>query len=283
MELSQLLNEIRAHYEKLITSSRMETDLAQNSTQLEDEACERMNTDEEALKAARAELKEARRQWQSLQVEIESLQAMEKGLENSLQATEQQYKVQLQNLATVIKGLEEELQEVRWEIENQLQEHEILLNTKMKLECEIATYRSLLEKEESRFYGSCVEGKGKRNPSKKDAPSLSGFAVAALERCLEKKIETVTMQEVLDGKILRESAEGHGRIQTEKVDEVIKEWEGSFFKDNPRLRKKSVSLRFDLHLAATDEGCSQTKHDSLPDIEVRLVMKRSQSIPSIKS
>lgn len=71
-------------------------------------------------------------------------------------------------------------------------------------------------------------------------------------------------------------------FRTERVDEVIKEWEGSFFKDNPRLRKKSVSLRFDLHLAATDEGCLQTKQDNLPDIEVRLIMRRSCSIPSIK-
>lgn len=71
-------------------------------------------------------------------------------------------------------------------------------------------------------------------------------------------------------------------VRTEKVDEVIKEWEGSFFKDNPRLRKKSVSLRFDLHLAATDEGCLQSGQDNLPDIEVRLIMRRSCSIPSIK-
>lgn len=35
-----------------------------------------MDKDEEALKAARAELKEARRQWHHLQVEIESLHAV---------------------------------------------------------------------------------------------------------------------------------------------------------------------------------------------------------------
>lgn len=35
-----------------------------------------MDKDEEALKAAQAELKEARRQWHHLQVEIESLQAV---------------------------------------------------------------------------------------------------------------------------------------------------------------------------------------------------------------
>ena len=69
--------------------------------------------------------------------------------------------------------------------------------------------------------------------------------------------------------------------RTEKIDKVIKQWEGSFFQGNPKLRKKSVSLRFDLHMAAADEGCAQTKQDSLPDVEVRLVMKRSRSIPTI--
>lgn len=69
--------------------------------------------------------------------------------------------------------------------------------------------------------------------------------------------------------------------RTEKIDKVIKQWEGSFFRGNPKLRKKSVSLRFDLHMATADEGCAQTKQDSLPDVEVRLIMKRSRSIPTI--
>lgn len=77
--------------------------------------------------------------------------SQEKGLERSLRATEQQYHVQLQHLEAEIECLEKELLEVRRGIEKQLQEHEILLNTRMKLEEEIATYRSLLEQEESRY------------------------------------------------------------------------------------------------------------------------------------
>lgn len=75
----------------------------------------------------------------------------EKGLERSLRATEQQYHMQLQHLEAEIECLEKELLEVRRGIEKQLQEHEILLNTRMKLEEEIATYRSLLEQEENRY------------------------------------------------------------------------------------------------------------------------------------
>ncbi|NXD29457.1 KT222 protein, partial [Spelaeornis formosus] len=244
-----------------------------------------MDKDAEALKAARAELCEARRQWHHMQIEIESLHAVEKGLERSLRATEQQYHMQLQNLEGEIESLEKELLEVRRGIEKQLREHEILLNTRMKLEEEIATYRSLLEQEESRRFQMC----GKCLQVLRGALALlhahripaSSFT-EGVKKHKPKKVELMTKQAILDGNIMKESAEAHGTVQTEKVDEVIKEWEGSFFKDNPRLRKKSVSLRFDLHLAATEEGCLHTAKKTLPDIEVRLVMRRSCSIPSIK-
>ncbi|NXO43361.1 KT222 protein, partial [Locustella ochotensis] len=251
-----------------------------------------MDKDAEALKAARAELCEARRQWHHMQVEIESLHAVEKGLERSLRATEQQYHMQLHNLEGEIECLEKELLEVRRGIEKQLREHETLLNTRMKLEEEIATYRSLLEQEESRYLLL------KRKRSQICLPFLKVLHTAlallhahcvlansfteGVKKHKPKKVELMTKQAILDGNIMKESAEAHGTVQTEKVDEVIKEWEGSFFKDNPRLRKKSVSLRFDLHLAATEEGCLHTKKKTLPDIEVRLVMRRSCSIPSIK-
>ncbi|NXA40904.1 KT222 protein, partial [Eudromia elegans] len=236
-----------------------------------------MDRDAEALKAARAELSEARRQWHHMQIEIESLHAVEKGLERSLRDTEQHYHMQLQNLEAEIESLEKELQEVRRGIEKQLQEHEILLNTRMKLEDEIATYRSLLEQEENSEINIMLKT---RNLC---MPGISAFSfIDGVKKQKTEKLELVSKQAILDGNITKESAEAHGTIQTEKVDEVIKKWEGSFFKDNPRLRKKSVSLRFDLHLAATDEGCLHTKQKTLPDIEVRLVMRRSCSIPSIK-
>ncbi|XP_028377362.1 keratin-like protein KRT222 isoform X2 [Phyllostomus discolor] len=289
MELSQLLNEIRANYEKLLTRNQIETVLS-TRIQLEEDLSKKMDKDEEALKAAQAELKEARRQWHHLQVEIESLHAVERGLENSLQASEQHYQTQLQDLEAVIEGLEKELQEVRRGIEKQLQEHEMLLNTKMRLEQEIATYRRLLEKEEIRYYGCIQGGKKEQKPTSRVGFVLPSaiineisFSTKVPQKCENEKVETVTRQAILNGNVVKESTEAHGTIQTEKVDEVIKEWEGSFFKDNPRLRKKSVSLRFDLHLAAADEGCLQTKQDNLPDIEVRLIMRRSCSIPSIKS
>ncbi|XP_010204446.1 keratin-like protein KRT222 isoform X1 [Colius striatus] len=288
MELSRLLRETGAKYEALSTRNQITTRISAR-TQLEETAVKRMDKDTEALKAARAELCEARRQWHHMQIEIESLHAVEKGLERSLHATEQQYHMQLQNLEAEIECLEKELLEVRRGIEKQLQEHEILLNTRMKLEEEIATYRSLLEQEENRFRCSKPDQKDDKKPTTSKiafvlpSSDISEFSFTdGVKKHETEKGELMTKQAVLDGNVMKESAEAHGTVQTEKVDEVIKEWEGSFFKDNPRLRKKSVSLRFDLHLAAMDEGCLHTKKKALPDIEVRLVMRRSCSIPSIK-
>lgn len=279
-----------------------------------------------ALREARAELAEARRQWHSLQVEIETLHALEKGLESSLQNTQRLYSTQLQDLSMVIAGLESELEQVRSGLATQRQRHSQLLNTKMRLEREIGTYRRLLEREEGRYMGRTGqpmslrpwrssmeehEENGLENgfsdpavtpdePKSEPLPEIpsllpadSGLKKSILhrqqslviltepEQDKDLPISTVKTQEVLQGNVVRESAEGHGTIETEKIDKVIKQWEGSFFRGNPKLRKKSVSLRFDLHMAAADEGCAQTKQDSLPDVEVRLIMKRSRSIPTI--
>ncbi|XP_077082228.1 keratin-like protein KRT222 [Siphateles boraxobius] len=267
---------------------------------------------DEVLKEARAELTEARKQWHRLQVEIESLNALERSLQSSLHHTQLQYSVQLKDLSRSVRSLESELKTVRDGLEVQRQNHSQLLNTKMRLEREIATYRKLLEHEEGRFLNSdgqslklkpwkgsisALEQNGLPNGCDEDitepfftekapirSPALQRqqSLVTLTEPVINKdgEICTVKTQEILEGNVVRESAEGHGNVETEKIDKVIRQWEGSFFKGNPKLRKKSVSLRFDLHMAVADDGCSQIKQDSLPNVEVRLVMRRSRSIPT---
>ncbi|XP_061763322.1 keratin, type I cytoskeletal 18 [Nerophis ophidion] len=294
------------------------------TTLSEDEAAwAQINPGSNPLREARAELAEARRQWLSLQVEIETLYALEKGLENSLQQSQQLYSTQLQELSQVITGLESELEQVRGGLATQRQRHSQMLNTKIRLEREISTYRRLLEGEEGRHTGrtwqpmnlqpcSSTLAESKENgleisfsdatitpdePKSEPLPEttsiLPGFHKSkegsTLQRPLslvlltepeqdrELVISTVKTQEILQGNVVQESAEGHGTVETENIDRVIKQWESSFFRGNPNLRRKSVSLRFDLHMGAADLGCAQTKQDSFPDVELRLVMKRSRS------
>ncbi|XP_072270897.1 keratin-like protein KRT222 isoform X2 [Pyxicephalus adspersus] len=277
MELSQLLNEIRTYYEALIIRSHIPCDLSTRSQLEEEEARQKMQKDEEELRAARANLNEARKQYKTLQAEIESLQAMERSLKFTLHATEEQHQKQLEALAAVIADLEEELQEVRAGVRTQIQKHQLLLNTNMKLEQEISAYRSLLESEDIRLYGN----KQIQEPKSSTSKICFSLPSESLEKDIEDCTKATKKQLLFNGNIAEEGAEASGTVQTEKVDQMIKQWEGSFFKDNPKLRKKSVSLRFDLHLAAADEAQPQPKKENLPDVEVRLIMRRSCSIPTM--
>jgi acidic type I keratin len=66
-------------------------------------------------------------------------------LENSLRDVETRYAMQMEQLNAVLLHLESELAQTRAEGQRQTQEYEALLNIKVKLETEIATYRRLLE------------------------------------------------------------------------------------------------------------------------------------------
>lgn len=58
------------------------------------------------------------------------------------------HNMEIESLNTITLGLEAELTQLRNNIKLQTQEYEALLNTKMKLEAEIATYRRLLDGED---------------------------------------------------------------------------------------------------------------------------------------
>lgn len=66
-------------------------------------------------------------------------------MEGTLRDTEMRYNMEIENLNSIILQLEAELMQLRNNIQQQTQEYEVLLNMKMKLEAEIATYRRLLE------------------------------------------------------------------------------------------------------------------------------------------
>ncbi|XP_078280641.1 keratin-like protein KRT222 isoform X2 [Rhinoraja longicauda] len=238
--------------------------------------------DERCLQKARAELEDARRQWLGVQRETLVVRALQKGLEQSLQASVWRHERQRRSLAKMVGQLEHELKEVRGDIEDQVWQNQLLLNTKVRLEGEIGRYRSLLDKEEGRLSSAAAVGSASSLSSCRQK-QVTLPSVPAVEGSREQRVEMVATQEILGHNTVAKSSKARGKIQTERVDEVIKEWECSFFKDNPHLRKKSASLRFDLHLAATEEGGCRGQQSGLPDIELRLVMRKSSSIPSLKS
>ncbi|XP_077461168.1 keratin-like protein KRT222 isoform X1 [Stigmatopora argus] len=227
----------------------------------------------------------------------------EKGPESSLRNTQELYSGQLRELCQVIDGLRAELEQVRNGLGAQRRRRARMLHHKTRLEREIAAYRRLLEREEGRYTGpgqwqsswplgkSCDKSgqnsfhdEATSDPEttsllqKDSEPKESATLVLAEPEADENvPIATVRTREVLAGNRVRERAEGRGTVAAEKMDNVIRQWERCTFGGNPKLGRKCVSLRLDLHMAAAaDEGCAPAKKDRLPDVELRLVVKTSR-------
>ncbi|CAJ1055256.1 keratin%2C type I cytoskeletal 18 [Xyrichtys novacula] len=145
-DLAQIMAEIRAKYEKMAQKNQEELKAWHESQITEVQTQVTQNT--EALKGAQTEVNDLRRQIQTLEIELESQRSLKASLEGTLRDTEIRYNMEIESLNSVLLGLEAELTQLRNNIQLQSQEYEALLNTKMKLEAEIATYRRLLDGED---------------------------------------------------------------------------------------------------------------------------------------
>ncbi|XP_018530853.1 keratin, type I cytoskeletal 18 isoform X2 [Lates calcarifer] len=142
-DLAQIMAEIRAKYEKMAQKNQEDLKAWHESQITEVQTQVSQNT--EALKGAQTEVNELRRQIQTLEIELESQRSLKASLEGTLRDTEMRYNMEIESLNSMILGLEAELTQLRNNIQMQTQEYETLLNLKMKLEAEIATYRQLLD------------------------------------------------------------------------------------------------------------------------------------------
>ncbi|XP_044533043.1 keratin, type I cytoskeletal 24-like [Gracilinanus agilis] len=164
MDLTKMLNNMRAQYEELAEQNRRE---AEDQFQKQSSALQaQIITDTGATDSAKSEMMELKRTLQGLEIELQSLMAMQDSLEGTLTDTEADYVARLSQMQLQISSLEQQICQIRGEIECQNSEYEQLLNIKTRLEMEIETYRSLLEGE-----GSSSRNKGARSrvPSSVDS------------------------------------------------------------------------------------------------------------------
>ncbi|KAK2098319.1 Keratin, type I cytoskeletal 18 [Saguinus oedipus] len=135
--------EIRAQYDELARKNREELD--KYWTELIEESTTIVTTQSIEVETAEMTLTELRRTVQSLEIDLDSMRNTKISLENSLREVEARYALQIEQLNGILLHLESELAQTRAEGQHQAQEYEALLNIKVKLEAEIATYRRLLE------------------------------------------------------------------------------------------------------------------------------------------
>uniref|UniRef100_F6XDA3 IF rod domain-containing protein n=1 Tax=Monodelphis domestica TaxID=13616 RepID=F6XDA3_MONDO len=145
MDLTKMLNNMRAQYEELAEQNRRE---AEDQFQKQSSALQaQIITDTGATDSAKSEMMELKRTLQGLEIELQSLMAMQDSLEGTLADTEADYVARLSQMQLQISSLEQQICQIRGEMECQNTEYEQLLNIKTRLEMEIETYRSLLDGE----------------------------------------------------------------------------------------------------------------------------------------
>ncbi|XP_075436386.1 keratin, type I cytoskeletal 47 kDa-like isoform X2 [Ascaphus truei] len=145
IDLTKLLNDMRADYENLAEKNRR--DAEQLFNQKSNELKKDISAGVEEAHSSKSEITDLRRTLQGLEIELQSQMAMKKSLEDTLNDTECRYGGQLAQMQNMITSLEEQLMQIRSDMERQNQDYEQLLNIKTRLEMEIETYRRLLDGE----------------------------------------------------------------------------------------------------------------------------------------
>ncbi|XP_023671545.1 vimentin-like [Paramormyrops kingsleyae] len=148
-DLTTALRDVRVQYENLAAKNLQESEDWYKSKY--NDLSEAAARNAEAIRQAKQDANDYRRQVQTLTCEVDALKGMNKSLERQMREMEENFSLETNNYQDTIARLEEDIHNMKDEMARHLREYQDLLNVKMALDIEIATYRKLLEGEESRI------------------------------------------------------------------------------------------------------------------------------------